>query len=153
MKETSEQRNQRLADSGPLGRVLLDLINEYGSISLMAEKTGITKSAAWRWAEKGKISMRGATTLAEKLGRKREEFRPDLTAEQWNSAFRGPVPGQAKKEHSGDIKILLSTAYKFGGTKKFCAEIGASITNYHCWKTRGKVPPQWMEKVKELAAR
>lgn len=153
MKETQDQRNQRLQDSGACGQAILALIKEFGSSIVVAEKIGVTGSTFSMWASKGKISMRGATLLAEALGRRREEFRPDLSAEQWNRAFPGPAPGKPAEQSSDDAKLLASAAEKFGGTVALCASLGVTIQLYHCWKTRGKIPARRLAEVKELAAR
>lgn len=151
MRETREERDQRLTAGGDRGKALLSLINDFGSSVLIAEKIGVSSSMVGAWISSGKISMRGATILAEKLGRTREEFRPDLTAEDWLRAFPGPIPGQPAISETDDAKLLVSVAEKFGGTAALCQALNITIPTFHCWKTRGKIPTRRMAAVKELA--
>lgn len=151
MRESTERRNARLRKSGGRGRVLLALIEEFGSSVLLAEKIGVSSSVVGAWVSLGKISMRGANLLAEKLNRPREEFRPDLSAEDWDRAFPGPVPGKPAANDTDDAKLLVSLAQQSGGVPALCKKLDISISIFHNWKSRGKIPTRKRESVRALA--
>lgn len=153
MRESIQQRNSRLAQSGDCGRALLSVINEFGSSVLVAEKIGFQGTVVSTWVQHGKISMRGAVALAEATGREKEEFRPDLSAKDWQRRFPGPVPGQPAVIDSEDAQLLASLANDLGGVPILCKKLGISISIYHNWKSRGKIPARRREEVRELASK
>lgn len=150
-KESKEDAEKRLKESGAPARALLALLEEFRSSVLLAEKIGVNRSVIYMWKRNGKVSMRGATLLAEKLGRTKEEFRPDLKPEDWARDFPGPVPGQPAANATDDAKLLVSAAQKFGGTAALCAKLGITIQTFHMWKSRGKIPNRRFAGVQELA--
>lgn len=153
MRESQEQRNARLKKSGDCGRALLAVIQEFGSSVLLAEKIGVKNSVIGMWVRLGKISMRGAMLLAEATGREKEEFRPDLGEKDWQRKFPGPVPGQAAANDSEDGKLLAALAHDYGGVPSLCKELGVSISIFHNWKSRGKIPVRRREAIRALAAK
>lgn len=140
MRETSQQRVERLCKDDR-GRALLSLLIEHGNIASLAQFCSVSAEVAKSWIERGFISTRGAEKIAERTGRMREEFRPDLTAAQWEKP-RGPDFGVSSKdqEWSGDSKLLVDTARLHGGTTKFCRKAGISVGNFHTWKSRNRIP-------------
>lgn len=152
MRETLEDRNTRLTNSGDRGRALLALLTEFGSSVLLAEKIGVGSSVVGAWVGAGKVSMRGAELIAEKLVRCRGEFRPDLSEQDWERAYPGRVPGQSATNETEDAKLLMSLSSQFGGVASLCAELGISIGNFHNWKSRGKIPTRKRESVRSLAS-
>jgi hypothetical protein len=122
------------------GLALASVIAEYGSNAELARATGFGPAAVAMWVQRGYMSRRAAYTLAEVTGREKEEFRPDLTAEEWARDFAGPVPGCPPKPTTADAKLLVSLAEQFGSVKALCAAAYCSVSDYHTWKTRGKIP-------------
>lgn len=122
------------------GRVLASLIEEYGSAAALGRAVGVCQPAAALWVKKGYMSRRAACTLAEITGRMKEEFRPDLTAEEWARDFEGPVPGRPPVATTKDAKLLISLAKQFGSVKALCAAAFISVGDYHTYKTRGRIP-------------
>jgi len=122
------------------GRALASLIDEYGSNAELARATGFRPAAVGMWVQRGYISRRAAYTLAEVTGREKEEFRPDLTAEEWAREFAGPVPGQPPIATTQDSKLLISLAKQFGSVKDLCAAAFISVSDYHTYKSRGRIP-------------
>jgi DNA-binding transcriptional regulator YdaS (Cro superfamily) len=153
MRESLQQRNARLAQSGDCGRALLSVIQEFGSSVLLAEKIGVASTVISTWVQLEKISMRGARLLAEATGREKEEFRPDLSAKDWERKFPGPVPGQDSIKDSEDARLLADLAKKFGGVPRLCGVLGVSVSIYHNWKSRGKIPVRRRETIRALAAK
>lgn len=150
MRETKEERTRRLMLT-PQGAALANLLTEFGSSVLLAEKIGVTSSVVAAWINLGKISMRGASLLTDKLGRPVESFRPDLTEADWRRAFPGPVPGVPAINRTDDAKLLAKLAYQFGGVTALCRKLDISSTMFHNWKSRGKIPSRRLEQIKELA--
>ncbi len=150
MRESLQDRNERLRKSGDCGRVLLSVIEEFGSSVLVAEKIGVNSTVVSTWVQHEKISMRGAKLLAEATGREKEEFRPDLSAKDWERKFPGPVPGQASANDSEDAKLLADIAHDMGGVTSVCKALDISASIYHNWKSRGKIPARRREQVKAL---
>ena len=150
MRETVQQRNSRLAQSGDCGRVLLSVINEFGSYVLLAKKIGVSNTVISTWAHHGKISMRGARLLAEATGREKEEFRPDLSSKDWERKFPGPIPGQAAVNETEDAQLLAALAHDFGGVPALCKKLDISISIFHNWKSRGKIPARRREEILAL---
>lgn len=122
------------------GRALASLITEYGSNAELARATGFRPAAVGMWVQRGYMSRRAAYTLAEVTGRMKEEFRPDLTAEEWARDFAGPVPGTPPVAATQDAKLLVSLAEQFGSVKDLCAAAFCSVSDFHTWKTRGRIP-------------
>lgn len=122
------------------GRVLASLIDEYGSAAALGRAVGVCQPAAALWVKRGYMSRRAACALAEITGREKEEFRPDLTAEEWARGFAGPVPGMPPVALTNDAKLLVSLASQFGSVKDLCAAAFCSVSDFHTWKTRGRIP-------------
>jgi hypothetical protein len=122
------------------GRVLASLIDEYGSAAALGRAVGVCQPAAALWVKRGYMSRRAAFALAEKTGRMKEEFRPDLTAEEWAQEFPGPNPGVKPVAITGDAKLLVSLAKQFGSVSNLCAAAFCSVSDYHTWKSRGRIP-------------
>lgn len=122
------------------GRALASLIAEYGSAAALGREVGVCQPAAALWVKKGCMSRRAAVTLAEKTGRMKEEFRPDLTAEEWARDFAGPVPGAPPVATTQDAKLLISLAKQFGSVKALCSAAFISVSDYHTYKSRGRIP-------------
>lgn len=122
------------------GRALASLIAEYGSNAELARATGFKPTAVAMWVQRGYMSRRAAYTLAEVTGREKEEFRPDLSEVEWAREFAGPVPGQPPVISTQDGKLLVSLAKQFGSVKALCEAAYCSVSDYHTWKTRGRIP-------------
>ena len=122
------------------GRALASLIAEYGSNAELARATGFRRDAVGMWVQRGYISRRAAYTLEEVTGRMKEEFRPDLTAEEWAREFAGPVPGQPPVVTTQDAKLLVQLATQFGSVKALCAAAFITVSDYHTYKSRGRIP-------------
>ncbi len=153
MRESIQQRNSRLAQAGDCGRALLSVINEFGSSVLVAEKIGVNSTVVSTWVQHEKISMRGAKLLAEATGREKEEFRPDLSSKDWERKFPGPIPGQPAVIDSEDAQLLADLAHDLGGVPVLCKKLDISISIFHNWKSRGKIPARQREAVKALASK
>lgn len=122
------------------GRALASVIDEYGSSAALARATGFRPAAVGMWVQRGYMSRRAAYTLAEATGRMKEEFRPDLTAEEWAREFAGPVPGTPPVAQTQDARLLIGLAKQFGSVKGLCAAAFCSVQDYHTWKSRGRIP-------------
>lgn len=153
MRESLQDRNERLKNSGDCGRALLSVIEEFGSSVLVAEKIGVNSTVVSTWVQHEKISMRGARLLAEATGRKKEEFRPDLSAKDWERRFPGPVPGKAVVSGSEDARLLADLAHDLGGVAAFCKKLDISVSIFHNWKSRGKIPARRREAIRLMAAK
>lgn len=121
-------------------RALQSLIDEYGSNAALARATGFSSGAVAMWVQRGYMSRRAAYTLAEVTGRMKEEFRPDLTAEEWAKDFAGPVPGEKPEPTTQDAKLLVQLAKQYGSVKALCAAAFITVGDYHTYKTRGRIP-------------
>lgn len=152
MRESKEARDERLRRSGLCGRVLLHTIEEFGSSVLLSEAIGFSSTVVSTWVQHAKISMRGAVALAEATGRTKEYFRPDLSAEEWNRRFPGPIPNQPPEANNEDSKLLADLAKAMGGVRPFCMAAGTTVSIFHNWKSRGKIPARRREAIKALAA-
>lgn len=150
MRESLQDRNERLKSSGDCGRVLLSVIEEFGSCVLVAEKIGLRSSVVGMWVQKEKISMRGARLLAEATGREKEEFRPDLSSKDWERRYPGPIPGQSPASGNEDAKLLSELAGYVGGVSALCAKLGIPVGIFHNWKSRGKIPARRREEILAL---
>ena len=122
------------------GRVLASLIAEYGSAAELARATNFKPTAVAMWVQRGYMSRRAAITLAEVTGREKEEFRPDLSAEEWARDFAGPVPGQKPVPTTQDAKLLVKLAEQFGSVKALCEAAFITVSDYHTYKSRGRIP-------------
>lgn len=122
------------------GRALASLIAEYGTAAELARATGFRATAVAMWVQRGYMSRRAAYTLAEVTGREKEEFRPDLTAEEWAKDFAGPVPGEKPEVITQDAKLLVQLAKQYGSVKALCAAAFITVGDYHTYKTRGRIP-------------
>lgn len=149
MRESLQNRNDRLSQTD-CGRVLLSVINEFGSSVLVAEKIGLRSSVVGMWVQKEKISMRGARLLASVTGREKEEFRPDLTSKDWERRYPGPIPGEPSVNEAEDVKLLVSAASNSGGVSALCEKLGIPVGIFHNWKSRGKIPARRREEVRAL---
>ena len=150
MRESLQDRNKRLKRTAQ-GKVIIALLAEYGSSVALAKAAGVNPDSVARWIAEGKISMRGATSLAEATGRDRKEFRPDLSDADWPTAFPGPVPGAPPKNWTKDAKLLIKAAKKNGPVSALCESLGISVGNFHTWKTRGKIPAAHRAAIEALA--
>lgn len=122
------------------GRALASLIAEYGTSANLAKATGFGTAAVGMWIQRGYISRRAAYTLAEVTGRMKEEFRPDLTADEWAKEFPGPVPGEPPVAKSKDAKLLVKLAKQFGSVRALCDAAFITVGDYHTYKSRGRIP-------------
>lgn len=122
------------------GRALASVIAEFGSNAELARATGFRPAAVGMWIQRGYMSRRAAYTLAEATGREKEEFRPDLTAEEWAREFAGPVPGEPPLVTTQDAKLLVSLAKQFGSVKALCEAAFINVSDYHTYKSRGRIP-------------
>lgn len=121
------------------GRALASLIAEYGSNAGLARATGFRPAAVGMWVQRGYISRRAAYTLAEVTGRMKEEFRPDLSIEEWVRDFAGPIPGQPPIAITNDAKLLVKLAKQFGSVQALCEAAFCRVSDYHTYKSRGKI--------------
>ncbi len=122
------------------GRALASVIAEFGSSAALARATGFRPAAVGMWVQRGYMSRRAAYTLAEATGREKEEFRPDLSVEEWDRDFAGPIPGQPPVATTKDAKLLVKLAEQHGSVKGLCEAAFISVSDYHTWKTRGRIP-------------
>lgn len=150
MRETIQQRDARLARSSDCGRALLSVIREFGSSVLVAEKIGVNSTVVSTWVQHEKISMRGARLLADATGREKEEFRPDLSAKDWERKFPGPIPGKEVVSGTEDAKLLADLSHDFGSVTALCKKLDISVSIFHNWKSRGKIPARRREAVRAL---
>lgn len=122
------------------GRALASVIAEFGSSAALARATGFRPAAVGMWVQRGYMSRRAAYTLAEATGRMKEEFRPDLSESEWDQEFPGPNPGMKPVADSQDAKLLVNLAEQFGSVKDLCAAGFFSVSDFHTWKSRGRIP-------------
>lgn len=121
------------------GRVLASLIAEYGSNAALGRATEFSAGAVAMWVQRGYMSKRAAIRLAEKTGRMKEEFRPDLSEAEWDQEFPGPNPGVKPSVTTQDGKLLVSLAKQFGSVKALCQAASISVSDYHTYKSRGRI--------------
>lgn len=121
------------------GRALASLIEEYGSNAALGRATGFSAGAVAMWVQRGYMSRRAAFALAEVTGREKEEFRPDIPAEEWNRQFAGPIPDSPPIPWTKDAKLLVNLAKQYGSVKALCEAAQCKVSDYHTWKSRGKI--------------
>lgn len=121
------------------GRVLASLIEEYGSNAALGRATGFSAGAVAMWVQRGYVSKRAAIRLADKTGRMKEEFRPDLSDAEWDQEFPGPNPGIKPSTHTQDGMLLVKLAKQYGSVKALCEAAQCKVSDYHTWKSRGKI--------------
>lgn len=121
------------------GRVLASLIEEYGSNAALGRATGFSAGAVAMWVQRGYVSKRAAIRLADKTGRMKEEFRPDLSDAEWDQEFPGPNPGIKPSNHTQDGVLLVRLAKQYGSVKALCEAAQCKVSDYHTWKSRGKI--------------
>lgn len=121
------------------GRVLASLIEEYGSNAALGRATGFSAGAVAMWVQRGYVSKRAAIRLADKTGRMKEEFRPDLSDAEWDQEFPGPNPGIKPSTHTKDGVLLVRLAKQYGSVKALCDAAQCKVSDYHTWKSRGKI--------------
>lgn len=122
------------------GRALASVLAEYGSNAALARATGFRPDAVAMWLQRGYMSRRAAYKLAEVTGREKEEFRPDLSAEEWVREFAGPVPGEKPVPKTQDAKLLVRLAKQYGSVKALCEAAYITVGDYHTYKSRGRIP-------------
>lgn len=122
------------------GRVLASLIAEYGSAAELARATNFKPTAVAMWVQRGYMSRRAAYRLAEVTGRMKEEFRPDLSEAEWDQEFPGPNPGIKPVPTTQDAKLLVKLAKQFGSVKALCEAAFITVSDYHTYKSRGRIP-------------
>lgn len=142
MRETEKEKVERLCKY-ERGRALLSLLVQYGSADEVGRMCHVSGDVVRNWIKRGYISARGAMRIEQKTGRMKEEFRPDLSAEDWLNKEPGLDFDSRKSldEWEGeDSKTLLEAAIRHGGTRKFCRKAGISVNNFHTWKSRNRIP-------------
>lgn len=122
------------------GLALLKLIDEYETPMKLAEKLGFDEQQVRQWIYKGKMSKRGAVQIEESTGRKKIELRPDVCAAGWTVRQQGPVPKKPPIASTPDAKLLVKLAEQFGSVKDLCAAAFISVSDYHTYKSRGRIP-------------
>lgn len=122
------------------GRALASVIAEFGSSAALARATGFRPAAVGMWVQRGYMSRRAAVRLADKTGRMKEEFRPDLCEAEWDQEFPGPNPGIKPSATTQDAKLLVKLAEQFGSVKELCTAAFISVSDYHTYKSRGRIP-------------
>lgn len=149
MSESKQGRAKRLKKDDR-GRVLLSLLDEFGSISGLARKASVSPQVVAHWVARGYVSVVGAMALAKTTGREKEEFRPDLSDAEWEQSPRGRRYGGLIESPKGDAKVLADLAEKYGGVSAFCERAGITIGNFHTWKSRGRIPAIKIPSIWEL---
>lgn len=122
------------------GRALASLIAEYGSAAGIGRVVGVCQPATAMWVKRGYISRRAACALADITGRMKEEFRPDLSEAEWAQEFPGWNPGIKPVASTDDAKLLVRLADQFGSVSNLCSAAFCSVSDYHTWKSRGRIP-------------
>lgn len=119
---------------------MLSLLDEFTSQAAIAKVAGVDAPTVWKWFELGRMSRRGAIAMAEATGREKEEFRPDLMAKDWEMKISGRVPSQAAANDTADARLLVQLAEKYGSVRELCDLVSITVSDYHTWKSRGRIP-------------
>lgn len=137
--QITEKTRDRLVKTDR-GAALLSLLDEYGSPAELGRAVNEDRTVIIMWVNRGWISIRGAINIADRTGRMKEEFRPDLCGAEWERRFPGPVPGQETVVDTEDGRLLMRLAEQFGSVSHLCAAAGITVATYHQWKSRGRIP-------------
>lgn len=133
------KKDQLLLSTKP-GRALKTLLDKHGGTLALASSLGIYDSTVQKWAEKGKVSKRGARLVESVLGVKKEKMRPDLTEKDWLAGEPGKGIMEEFIPKTDDSRLLIGLADKFGSVKELCAAAFCTPGDYHTWKSRGRIP-------------
>lgn len=138
MHEKISDRDDRLRQTD-CGRALLSLLEHYGGTAELAAFIGVAQPVVTNWVMAGRASTQGAIEIARATGREREEFRPDLVGDQWDRP-RGKRLSGAVEPRTEDAKLLVDLANQHGSTIAFCEAAAIKPSDYHTWKSRGRIP-------------
>jgi hypothetical protein len=122
------------------GRVLLNLVETYGSPSELANKLGIDPQAVRSWIYNGFIPQSAAIRAAKILKVRPHDLRPDLPGSAWVVKIAPVKPTHQPVARSEDARLLLTLAKKYGSVKALCAAAFCTPGDFHTWKTRGRIP-------------
>lgn len=139
MKKTISTKTAERLQQTEEGRVLLGLIETYGTPAALAAKLKEDPQSVRHWLYVGSIPKAAAIRAAATLKKKPQYFRPDLPAGAWViKEVEKPVREMVAR--SPDAKLLVSLADQYGGVKELCAAAECTTSEFHTWKTRGRIP-------------
>lgn len=122
------------------GRVLLRLVETYGSPADLARRLKVEPQAVRAWIYVGAIPKGAAKIAARTLGVKPWDLRPDLDASTWVPKEVIEKPARQPVARSDDARLLLGLAEKYGSVKALCTAAFCTPGDFHTWKTRGRIP-------------
>lgn len=123
------------------GRVILSLLDQYGSKAEIARVANAAFSTVSKWFWEGKISRSGALALAQATGRMKEEFRPDLSSDDWRKGICGTALGHKIVDApTADSMVIDRLAGKYGSITLAAAALGFTANDFNLWKSRRKIP-------------
>lgn len=137
--EMMKKTRDRLSKT-PEGSALLKLIEENESIKETASVIGFSPELVRVWILRGKISKHGAIAIERLTGIEREEFRPDLAPGKMDGKPEGRPTGHVYVATTEDAKLLVRLAEQHGSVKDLCAKAFCTVSDYHTWKSRGRIP-------------
>lgn len=122
------------------GRVLLRLVETYGSPADLARKLGVDPQSVRAWIYVGAIPKGAAKIAAKILGARPKDLRPDLEPSAWVPKKAVEKPVREPVARSSDARLLVELAEKYGSVKALCAAAFCTPGDFHTWKTRGRIP-------------
>jgi len=93
-----------------------------------------------QWVYAGAIPKGAAIAAAKTLKIKPSALRPDLPKSAWEVKVEQAKPARQPVARTEDAKLLVVLAEKYGTVKELCARAHCTVTEYHTWKTRGRIP-------------
>lgn len=138
-KKLSSKTSTRL-DETPEGKALLAVVARYGSPQAMAKSLDIDPQHIRQWLYRGRMSKHGALKIAETELHTKEELRPDLSEGDWGKLPVGAAPHKQPVATTEDAKLLVRLAEQHGSVKDLCAKAFCTVSDYHTWKSRGRIP-------------
>lgn len=139
MKKTIAKKTAERLQLTAEGRALLALIESHGSPTLLADKLKVNPQSVRHWLYVGSVPKNAALDVASTLKMKPQQLRPDLPADTWKPK-EVSRPAKELVARTADAKLLVRLAKQFGSVKDLCAAAGCTSSEFHTWKTRGRIP-------------
>lgn len=138
-KSIATKTAERLAQTLE-GLALLNLLDKHGTPSDLAKKLKVDPQAVRQWIYAGAIPKGAAIAAAKALKVKAATLRPDLPASAWEVKAEEEKPARKPVARTDDARLLVALAEKFGTVKDLCAKAHCTVSEFHTWKTRGRIP-------------
>lgn len=140
MKKTIATKTAERLGQTQEGLALLGLLEKHGTPSDLAKKLDVDAQAVRQWVYAGAIPKGAAIKAASVLKIKAAALRPDLPASAWEVKAEEEKPARKPVARTEDARLLVALADKFGTVKDLCAAAHCTVSEFHTWKTRGRIP-------------